>query len=300
MNADLDRLVASIAPRPGPGMTPGARELLREITDTVAREPEAPPVAAPARRRIAGLVSHGRRGWANARRPPGSPLRRLRLVAPLAFVMVLTTWLLPSTAVLGPGTASALDIKRVADTYHVVVADVFASPERYERELRAVHLNIRLSTEPVAASLVGYILTGTDEITALAISGRCRPAARTGRCRIGLRIPVRFTGRAHVILGREARPGEVYRGRESLAAPGEPLRCVPFVNQTVATVVRALRGRGVGAVTFASSGRVGTAAPDSWFVRDGVTSGPGSAILLVDPAPGPDPEPVGAGCAPRS
>ncbi|MEU8271487.1 hypothetical protein AB0B89_30545 [Sphaerisporangium sp. NPDC049002] len=44
MNTDIDGLVASIAPDPGPGMTPGARDLLQEITVATAVEPVAVPV----------------------------------------------------------------------------------------------------------------------------------------------------------------------------------------------------------------------------------------------------------------
>ncbi|MEV7965772.1 hypothetical protein AB0O34_07285 [Sphaerisporangium sp. NPDC088356] len=44
MNTDMDRLVATIAPDPGPGMTPGARDLFQEITVATADEPVAVPV----------------------------------------------------------------------------------------------------------------------------------------------------------------------------------------------------------------------------------------------------------------
>ena len=43
---DIDRLVAGIAADPGPGMTPGARELFDEITTDPG--PSARPARAPA------------------------------------------------------------------------------------------------------------------------------------------------------------------------------------------------------------------------------------------------------------
>ena len=53
---DVDALVARIAPDPGPGLTPLARELLMEIVSTTG-EP-LPPAGA-----FAGVLPEGRPAW---------------------------------------------------------------------------------------------------------------------------------------------------------------------------------------------------------------------------------------------
>ena len=84
MKRDIDRLVAGIAPDPGPGMTTGARELLREITT------DAPYPARSVVRTRSRLL----------RRRFTGPL-----IAAFAACTVAVSWLLPG--VLG-NPASAL------------------------------------------------------------------------------------------------------------------------------------------------------------------------------------------------
>ncbi|MFC4536292.1 hypothetical protein [Sphaerisporangium dianthi] len=269
MNTDLDRLVASIAPSPGPGLTPGALELLDEITTGTACDSDA----------VTAVQQRGRLRWH----------RRLRVLAPLAVAIVLASWFLPDAAGLGPRPASAaLDITREGGDYIVTVKDLFADPERYEREFRAVHLNVRLSLEPVTPSLEGVIMTLSNEITALEAPG-CGFPRRWQGCQIGLKVPVGYQDRANVVLGREARAGEEYKVRATLAADGEPLHCTPFVNKHVPVVVRMLKERGVPRVEFVTYHGLVPSAADSWYVHDGVMSRPGTALLLVDVAPHPDP-----------
>jgi hypothetical protein len=281
VNTDIDRLVASIVPDPGPGMTPGAGELLEEITLTMAeseasRETPARPMRLHAPR------------W----RP-----RKLRLLVPLAALAVLLSWFLPDAAGVGPHPASAaLDITRQGDDYIVTVKDLFADPKRYEREFKAVHLNISLGFEPATPSLEGVILTLSNAITALERPGGCGFGHGQRGCQVGLRVPVGYKGTANVVLGRKALPGEEYKARSTLAAPGEPLHCVPFVNKTVPVVVRMLSDRGVKSVEFVTYHGARSSAPDSWYVHDGVMSKPGTALVLVDPAPHPQPVPLGLYC----
>ncbi|WP_248964186.1 hypothetical protein [Sphaerisporangium perillae] len=290
MKTDIDRRVASIAPDAGPGMTPGALELMEEITTGMACVPATGP-RAPAHRRSLRLPRRRRTG---SGQEPGSPqgsprsLRRLRILAPLAAAIVLLTWFLPDAAGLGPHPASAaLDITRIGPNYLITVKDLFADPQRYEREFKAVHLNISLRLKPATPSLEGVIMTLNNDITALERPGGCGFARLRG-CEIGIRVPVDFKGSAHIVLGRRARPGEFYAARASLAAEGEPLHCVGFVNQHLPAVLRMLRERGVPGAELVTYHGGRSSVPDSWYVHDGVMSKPGTALILVDPAPRPN------------
>ncbi|GGK70521.1 hypothetical protein Ppa06_35980 [Planomonospora parontospora subsp. parontospora] len=284
---DVDRLVAGIAPDPGPGMTPGAMELFEEITTA--------PAAAPGR--PAGLLRSGiprRRRWAV-----------LSAIGVATAAAVLASWSLPGG--LGPAPASAtLDIERDGDHYVITVKDLFAEPELYERELKARGLDITLKlvpTSPGGARGI-YVFNDVDRlragepvpadgpITTIEAPGPCE---RLGGCPTGLKVPVDYAKKAEVTLGREARPGEAYVIRPIIDMPGEPLHCVEYVNKTVAEVVPMLRERGVEPelTSFTASGRV---PPGHWYVHDGVMSAAGEAIVLTGPEPAPNPRPVGEFC----
>ncbi|MFC4060869.1 hypothetical protein ACFOWE_21410 [Planomonospora corallina] len=289
---EIDRLVAGIAPAPGPGMTPGARELFDEIT--------AAPAVAPARRR---------RWWA-----PGAPVRTagarrrrwaaLPVAAGAAALGMAVTWSLPGA--LGPSPASAaLDIRRDGDHYVITVKDLFADPEMYERELKARGLDITLKLLPTSPTGVGSILVFNDmdrlragepvpkdgPITAIE-NGPCE---RPGGCPTGVRVPVGFEKKAQITLGRAARPGEAYMIRPLLEMPGEPLHCVGYVNKTVAEVTAMLREHGV-EPEFTSFTDAGPSVPGGWYVHDGVMAAAGRAIVLAGPEPNPAPRPVGEFC----
>ncbi|GAA3130560.1 hypothetical protein GCM10010466_21510 [Planomonospora alba] len=289
---EIDRLVAGIAPGPGPGMTPGARELFDEIT--------AAPAAAPARRR---------RWWAPIApvRTAGARRRRwaaLPVAAGAAVLGMVATWSLPGA--LGPSPASAaLDIKRDGDHYVITVKDLFADPEMYERELKARGLDITLKLLPTSPGGAGDIFVVNDvdrlrsgepvpvdgPVTAVG-NGSCE---RPGECPTGVRVPVDFAKKAEITLGREARPGEAYMIRPLLEMPGEPLHCVGYVNKTVTEVTAMLRERGV-EPEFTSSVDAGPSVPEDWYVHDGVMAAAGEAIVLAGPEPNPAPRPVGEFC----
>ncbi|MDP9848584.1 hypothetical protein [Streptosporangium lutulentum] len=263
---DIDRLVAGIAPDPGPGMTPGARELFDEITTA--------PVLAPARR----------------------PWRfSVPIVAGLVAATMVLSWVLPTGFGATPASA-ALDIKPEGGYYVITVKDLYASPKMYESELRARGLKITLNVASAPPSLDGRIMvmdwqadglsdaerkSRKDLISTIDRPGACRFEAG---CPIGLKVPITFTGRAFVSLARKGRPGEKYNWRISLAAPGEPLHCVDFVNKTLDEVRPMLEGRGI-TLKLASYDREGTrdSAPGSWYVHDAVLESSTSAIVLVSP-----------------
>ncbi|GGM66647.1 hypothetical protein GCM10010106_10920 [Thermopolyspora flexuosa] len=300
---DIDRLVAAIAPDPGPGLTPSGRQLMEEITTTpVALSP------APARRRRRWLA--------------------VPVAAGLTAAALALGWVLPALPGLGSApAAAALDIRRDGDHYVIRVLDMYADPETYERELRARGLDITLEVKPTSRGRAGsvFIVQDLDRLQAegrVPADGRITtvdelplgkeaspgdpvsPLRPPGSCQtphgcpLGVRIPVDLTERARITIGREARPGEDYLIRPDVGSPGEPLHCVPYVNRTVAEVTRIARERGV-EPTFAHAGTMHgpDRAPAGWYVHEGVMSGAKTAIFLIGPEPDPSPHPDSAfGC----
>ncbi|MFI6813383.1 hypothetical protein ACIBG7_13275 [Nonomuraea sp. NPDC050328] len=257
---EIDRLVAGIAPDPGPGTTPLARELLDEITS----------VPVPERRRT----------WS----------RRWATVPVLATLAALLSFGLAQA----PASA-ALDIELVDDHYVITVKDLLAEPEVYQRELRARGLDITLDLVPTSASLAGQIVVINDvdwlrsgkpvpdgPITTIDAPGPCE---RFAGCPVGLKVPVDFDKKAEISLGRRAMPGERYTMPPGIALPGEPLHCVGYVNKSVAEISALLRERGV-TPSYISYGKPsGPSAPGEWYVHDGVMSADGQALLLVGAEP---------------
>ncbi|QYC42149.1 hypothetical protein Nocox_22725 [Nonomuraea coxensis DSM 45129] len=260
---DLDRLVASLAPDPGPGMTPTARELMDEIT--------ARPVTAQAR------APRRRRAWA-------------------AVPVLATLATLFSFGVAQAPASAALDIRLVDGDYVITVKDLMAEPEVYQRELKARGLDITLAVVPTSASQAGQIFVLHDldrlragqavpaegPITTIDAPGSCE---RSGGCPIGVKVPADFDKKARITLGRRARPGEKYKMPPGIAMPGEPLHCVAYVNKTVAEVAAMLRERGVTPAYVADWQHAQPSAPAGWYVHDGVMSADGEALLLVGPEP---------------
>ncbi|GIH23431.1 hypothetical protein Aph01nite_17410 [Acrocarpospora phusangensis] len=251
MTRDVDRLVTEIA---GPadeelGMTPGALDLLEEIT--------AVPV--PERRRV-----------------------RSKVLLPLAVGVAVTLGVS-----LLPGTAAALDVVRDGGYYVITVKDLFADPERYQEQLRALGLNIRLEVKPATPAQEGTMLPihfgdSADEIRTIEGPGDC---LGRGSCAIGLKVPIGYRESVTIVLARKALPGEKYKVLAPINAAGQPLHCVPFVGKTVDEVRALLAARGVNTVTFARPDRTQKPTPGSWYVHDGVMSAAGQALLLVSPTP---------------
>ncbi|MFF5207902.1 hypothetical protein [Streptosporangium sp. NPDC000396] len=287
---DIDHLVGKIAPDPGPGMTPGGRELLNEIT--------ALPATAPARRRFL-RSAHGPGRLAGQRRPWRFAVPA---VAGLATATVALGWVLPGNLGTAPASA-ALDIKQEGDSYVITVKDLFADPKMYERELNARGLKIALDVEPAPPSLEGQMMvmdpqanglsnvelaTREDLITTVDRPGPCD---RMMGCPIGLKVPVSYKGEAEISLARKARPGEMYKWRASLSSSGELLHCVDFVNKTLDEVRPLLEKRGISLKPVTYGGNANTRIPEagSWYVHDGVLESATSALILVSPDRKPAP-----------
>ncbi|MET8162221.1 hypothetical protein ABZT47_38170 [Sphaerisporangium sp. NPDC005289] len=303
MNADLDRLLASIAPDPGPGVTPGARELLEEIRTATADGAETP-------RRIRDRAvrlwwrRHGARG--------PRPRSRWSLALPLAVLAVMLSWIVPDTLGIGARPASAtLDIRQTGDFYVVTVKDLYADPKRYQHELasRGLKVTIKLiATDDVrAGSLLfvtatddnapkdqgTHVIEESDDIFALGDDTSCD---RRSECTIGVKIRVGYKGPGTILLGRRARPGELYQAPPSLVSRGQPLHCVDFINDRVPQVLRLLKEHGVDKVDVTTYHGPRSFVPDSWYVHDGVMSAEGHALILADPAPHPRPMNVKEAC----
>ncbi|WP_182907345.1 hypothetical protein [Microbispora sp. H13382] len=283
---DLHRLVAGIAPAPGPGMTPVALELLEEIVSG--------PAPAARRRRVTEALTGAAR----------TILRGPRLVpaiVSLTAVLLAVGWLVPGAAGIGPAPASAaLDIRREGDHYVVMVRDLFAAPATYQRELRERGLDVEVRLVPTAEGSAGRAIgfdgtRDTSGITVMKAPGECE---WFGGCPIGFRVPVNFRGHATVLLTRTARPGERYAIVEAIDMEGRPFHCVDYVNKTVAEVLPLLRERGVRAefTSYATKG-ARPSAPASWYVYEGVMVAEGQALMLVNPTPNPEPRPRDAFCA---
>jgi len=97
-----------------------------------------------------------------------------------------------------------------------IVATV-VNPDAAAQELQAAFaahdLNIHLKLAPVSPGMVGSVvymntLAGPSEIGTLSSAGSAAPG---GSQPIGLRIPVGFKAYAEIVLGRAAKPGEIYR-----------------------------------------------------------------------------------------
>jgi hypothetical protein len=272
MKTDIDRVVAEIAPAPGHGITPGARELLKEITTSPPTESGSMPKPSTRIRWIRRRIT-------------------LPLAAGLAALAIVLTWLVPGSLGIGPRPAAALDIKRQGDYYVITVKDLFADPERYEAQLRSLGINVSLRLVPATRGFEGKILTPFtphNEITAIQSRGVC---AEHRQCPIGLKIRVGYQGKALIQLGRIPRPGErvadptMYR----LDMPGQPFHCVAYINKTVDQVRAMLKKRGVTISWFADYKTSWSSVPGSWYVHEGITTMPGEAGILAVPYPHPNP-----------
>jgi hypothetical protein len=145
----------------------------------------------------------------------GRPRRRAR------FALAATAAAVVAVAV---GFAFAPDVHRAPqapgpvafrNTGGYIVATV-VNPNAAAQELQAAFaahdLNIHLKLAPVSPGMVGSVVymgtMGPSEIGTLSNAGNAGPG---GSQPIGLLIPVGFKAYANIVLGRAAKPGEIYR-----------------------------------------------------------------------------------------
>ncbi|MEV4060977.1 hypothetical protein [Nonomuraea dietziae] len=277
MTHDLDRVVAAIAPDPGPGLVPGAHDLMREIMDSSPAPALQPTVESGRRRRM---------GW--------------RIAVPAVAVLAASVTVLGWTSALpvfGPEpVAAALHITQEDGYYVIQVKDLRADPAEYQAQLKALGLDVSLRLVPATPGLVGELMAtspSNEVIKEFKTIDRLGPCDKLGSCPTGLKIPVGYKGTASVDLNREAEPGEEYFASTSFDAKGEPMHCVPYVNKKVGEVRTILAGRGLSILGFATGDSPETVkevatVPDSWHVTGGFLVMPGKARVFAGPEPTAD------------
>ncbi|MEV2273008.1 hypothetical protein [Nonomuraea africana] len=276
MKTDIDHLVARFAAEPVREVSDGARELMREITES------EPAPAAPRAR-----------GWLTWR-------LAVPVTGALTAAVLGLTWILPSGSGLGPASAAALEIDREDGYYVIEINDLYADPERYQAQLRAAGLDITLRVLPVSQAFEGQVFPTTpgnqyvEDIKGIYPPGACD---RLDGCAIGVKIPDSFDGTADISVGRKANPGEQYQSITSFDAKGEPMHCVPYFNKTVTEVRATLAERGVSIAEFAvddlEAGEAVTkpSVPESWRVHGGYLTEPGKATVMAGPEELPEDNP---------
>jgi hypothetical protein len=194
---------------------------------------------------------------------------------------------------IGPGSAQALSFTERGGAMVVIIRNPLADPAEYRAEFAAHHLNIKLQMLPVSPSLVGAVVfmdtSSGAQITPITAVGKCETPGGGNRCPIGVRVPPGFHGSAAVAFGRVARPGEQYVSAGSATAPGEVMRGINYLGQTVATVLAELRARNVTVpqyrYTTADEGQP-REAPSGWYVQGAIPWAPGQVLLIVSPTKG--------------
>ncbi len=222
--------------------------------------------------------------------------RRRRWIAASTVAAALAGALLLVSSVggeLGPGSAAALSVTRHGGYIDVIVRDPLADPKRYQEELAAHNIDIKLSLVPASPSVVGtvvFIGQAGGQIQPITAVGKCTTGGGGPVCPVGVRIPLGFHGSGHVAFGRAPRPGEQYESSGSADAPGEALHGIRYRGRTVAAVLAMLRARHVTVPQYrhetANYGYSLTPdrVPGIWHVYDAVPWAPGQVLLFVGPA----------------
>ncbi|GAA0594392.1 hypothetical protein GCM10009534_31010 [Kribbella sandramycini] len=186
-------------------------------------------------------------------------------------------------AALGPALAFATE----GPVIKVRVLDPEADAARYNAELKAQGLNVTLRLSPVSPSVVGEAIAASiepgpreDEIGFGKYPAGCQGTA----CSPEFSIPVGYSGKADLYIGRAAKPGEGYSGAGEADGPGEALEGVEFENQTVAYVLRKLGERGMTAeYRVGEQSEAKDTVPDNWRVEDVALLSAKRAVLFVKP-----------------
>jgi hypothetical protein len=178
--------------------------------------------------------------------------------------------------------ASAASVVRVRVTSRADAAG------QLESQLRAHHVGVIIRQEPVSPSLAGSIITadstgrpsgGGNMITG--ITGRC--AGGAWGCADGIVLPVHFTGTVRIVVGRAARPGEVYAAAADIFRPGELLHCSAVLGESVQQALPVLDGLHVKIAWDSGSGTAGRGPVPSgrYYVTGGTARSPAAITIRV-------------------
>ena len=267
-DADAARLVSGAA----------RMDLAGQITSTL------PAPGRPARARRAGS-----RTWR----------RRLLIGVPAAAVLAIAMLLV--TSVGGPGhnigqvtqaKAAALVFTRHGRYIDVIVRNPLADPKKYRAEFKAHGLNVTLRLVPVSPSIVGTVVyfDGSPAIKTITAQGKCFTGGGGPACPVGLRIPVHYKGRADLVFGRAARPGEHYESTVAATTKGEALYGLRIQGRHVSAVLRMIAARHVTVAVFNVTtpqgiGKLEPASkiPGRWWVYGADPWAAGQVMLFVGP-----------------
>jgi hypothetical protein len=156
--------------------------------------------------------------------------------------LVLTIGALVASAALlvvsGPGPALAdVQVEVQGGRLLVRLVDLEHRPEHIEGVLRGLGLDASVVDAPVGPSQVGRFV-GTLDDSDLATDLRRLGAAKATFQ--GFSVPVGWTGRLDLRVGRPAGPGESYAVFSDALAPGEPLACRPLLGRPADEVLGAV------------------------------------------------------------
>jgi hypothetical protein len=228
--------------------------------------------------------------------------RSVKLLTAAAGVAGLAIAASVLTGVSSPSPANAgVSLERDGNEYLVTITDPERNAEQLTAAMHSYGFNIDLSLEPSSPSLVGSIVVKINE----EVDGRATPSLAelspapcraSAGCKIGLRIPTDWTGKATIVLGRAARKGESYASSTSAFSPGEALACKPGRGMRAGEFLPTLREDGL---RFEYRSREATAStnhphPD-WYVHEVIPASPGLVYVMVEAQP-PPPAPTAPGC----
>lgn len=281
---DLDAVTRGLNPSPSTSVSEAAwSELSAGITDPAAEDTT----------RITHLAPH---------RPSNRPR-----VALVAAAMLLIGGVVAAAVVNPPGQdlPQALSVTDRGDWLTVRVVDENADPKAYNQQFKKLGLNIKVRMVPVTPTVVGKYATflyyeGSDgSKLGLLKPGENCPAtlnASDPGCQYGVEVGKRFKGKAEIMFGRAAKPGERYQYMPSESnAPGEELAGMAYKNKRVAEVQKLIAARGVTIGGYFNSTTemvdgVNTAkevdpAPGDWYVHGADPASPGVVELWIGPEP---------------
>jgi hypothetical protein len=220
---------------------------------------------------------------------PATPARTRRPLLRTATPALAVTGILAAVAASTVGLPGdddaprALSVTDLGDAVIVRVVDPLADPDRYNKEFKALGLDVEVTMVPVSPPKVGRLAfydlsldADQSKIRTIEAGQSCPPTMTSAdpTCQPGVKVLKSFTGEAKISFGRAARDGEIYKYMSSSAGDkGEVLHGVAFRNKTVAEVRQLLAARGLTVRSYLwDSGdkthpNEGDSVPDNWYVH---------------------------------